>query len=69
MNLPENVVCTKNADQELIKILDAHDGKIFVLADDNTATLCLPLLPSLSQRGAVVIVIQSGEQHKNITII
>lgn len=66
MNLPENVVCTQNADQELKKILDAHDGKVFVLADDNTSTLCLPLLPSLSERGAAVIVIQSGEQHKNI---
>ncbi len=66
MNLPENVVCTNNADQELKQILDAHDGKVFVLADGNTAPLCLPLLPSLLERGAVVVAIPSGEQHKNI---
>ena len=66
MNLPGNVVCTPDANQQLKEILDAHDGKVFVLADDNTEPFCMPLLPCLTERGAAVIRIASGEEHKNI---
>ncbi|MCQ2249936.1 MAG: 3-dehydroquinate synthase [Bacteroidales bacterium] len=69
MNLPENVVCTKNADQELKNILDQHKGKVFVLADEHTEALCLPLLPSLAEKGAIVVRIQSGEENKNLNTL
>lgn len=66
MNLPENVVCTADANGELKKILDNHSGKVFVLVDDNTEPNCLPKLPCLSDKGAVIVRIPSGEQHKNL---
>ena len=69
MNLPGNVVCTQDANQQLKQILDAHEGKVFVLADDNTEPFCMPLLPCLAEHGAVVIRIKSGEEHKNISTL
>lgn len=66
MNLPENVVCTANADHELKKILDLHKGKVFVLMDENTERNCLKRLPCLGQRGAIPVRIKSGEENKNL---
>jgi len=66
MNLPENVICTMNADLELKKIIDNFQNKIFVLTDENTLKYCLNKLPSLKEKQALVITIESGEQHKNI---
>ena len=66
MNLPENVVCTQNADAVLSEIIKSVSSKVFVLVDENTFRHCLPLLPCISQNGATVIEIKSGEQHKNI---
>lgn len=66
MNLPENVVCTQNADAVLSEIIKSVKSKVFVLVDENTARHCLPLLPCISSSGATVIEIKSGEQHKNI---
>ena len=66
MNLPENVVCTQNADAILSEIIKGVQSKVFVLVDENTAKHCLPLLPCISQSGATVIEIKSGEQYKNI---
>lgn len=69
MNLPENVVCTPNADLELKKILDLHKGKVFVLVDENTEKNCLHRLPSLSDRGAIPVRIKSGEENKNLNTL
>jgi 3-dehydroquinate synthase len=69
MNLPENVVCTQDANHELNEIISSHHGKTFVLTDENTHNLCLPLLPCLNEHNAVVITIKSGEQYKNINTL
>jgi 3-dehydroquinate synthase len=69
MNLPANVVCTNDADRQLKEILDAHEGNVFVLVDDNTEPYCLPMLPSLLGRRAIVVRIKSGEEHKNINTL
>ncbi|MCQ2252033.1 MAG: 3-dehydroquinate synthase [Bacteroidales bacterium] len=69
MNLPENVVCTRNADQELKKILDLHKGKVFVLVDENTEKNCLGLLGCLREREAGVVRIKSGEENKNLNTL
>ena len=66
MNLPENVVCTQNADAVLSDIIKGVPSKVFVLVDENTAKYCLPLLPCISESGASIIEIHSGEQYKNI---
>lgn len=69
MNLPENVVCTLNADGELRKITENFAGKVFVLTDENTVKYCLDKLPVLKEIQAVVITIKSGEQYKNISTL
>ena len=69
MNLPANVVCTNDADRQLKEILDAHEGNVFVLVDENTEPYCLPMLPSLLGRRAIVVRIKSGEEHKNINTL
>ena len=66
MNLPENVVCTQNADAVLSDIIKGVPSKVFVLVDENTAKYCLPLLPCISESGASIVEIHSGEQYKNI---
>jgi len=66
MNLPENVVCTTDANSVLNDILNRHKGKVFVLTDENTQEFCLPKLPALADHHAVVINIKSGEQYKNL---
>ena len=66
MNLPDNVVCTSNADKELSQLINNAGSKVFILVDDNTARHCLPKLPCISASGAEVIEIKSGENNKNI---
>jgi 3-dehydroquinate synthase len=69
MNLPENVVCAENADEELQKVLNDFSGKVFVLTDENTLKHCLNKLPCLTEKQAVVITIKSGEENKNISTL
>ena len=66
MKLPDNVVCTNNANAELSKIMGAAQGKVFVLADENTAMHCLPKLPCLAHPDIQAITIHSGEEYKNL---
>src|SRR5687768_10439429 len=47
------------------KVLEKIDrSSCFILADDNTARLCVPLLENIDHDG--LIVIPSGEKHKNL---
>ena len=39
MNLPDNVVCTNNADKELSQLINNAGSKVFILVDENTAAL------------------------------
>ncbi|MCQ2974720.1 MAG: 3-dehydroquinate synthase [Bacteroidales bacterium] len=69
MNLPQNVVCTNNANAELANFIKDTQSKIFVLVDENTEKLCLSKLPILLDCGAEIIRIKSGECYKNITTL
>lgn len=64
MDLPNNVVCTEDANLVLEQEINKYKSVVFVLTDCNTSKYCLPLLPCLAN--AVIIEIPSGEQHKNI---
>ncbi len=49
-------------------VAEAKPTKLFVVADSNTASLCLPLVVDKSKAlaEARVIVVPAGEEHKNI---
>ncbi len=43
------------------------DPKVLVVADSNTSQKCMPLFPSLA--GVEKVVIEAGEEHKNISTL
>jgi 3-dehydroquinate synthase len=43
-------------------------GRIAVLADENTSLCCFPILQPYLPAGSVLISIQAGEQHKQLSI-
>lgn len=49
-------------------VAEAKPTKLFVVADSNTASLCLPLIAGKSKAlaGAKTIVFPAGEEHKNL---
>ncbi|MDE6264834.1 MAG: 3-dehydroquinate synthase [Paramuribaculum sp.] len=49
-------------------VAEAKPSKLFVVADSNTESLCLPLVVEKSKTlaGAQVIVVPAGEEHKNL---
>lgn len=63
---PDHVVITNDLPQILNKYLGEHSfSRIGILVDENTQALCLPLIHE-QVPDAVVLQIQSGENHKNL---
>ncbi|MBR1803324.1 MAG: 3-dehydroquinate synthase [Muribaculaceae bacterium] len=59
------ITFTNQVDEALGRILaEMRPSKVLVLADENTARVALPRVPSLLQ--ATAIVIPAGDQHKTI---
>lgn len=67
--MSQKLVFTDNPAEAIGSLLNDLDysGTLFVLADENTAACCLPLIKDcLAIRHAHVITIASGDEHKNL---
>lgn len=64
----QKIIEAKNPDNDLNEILDhLKFDKLYLLTDNNTDTLCYPLLINnkyIQQAGKIII--SSGEEHKNL---
>lgn len=61
----DNIYFTTDPDTTVAEIItELGNPKVLIVADSHTADTCLPLLPSLS--GFETVVIEAGEQHKNV---
>src|SRR5687767_11740024 len=64
--LPENILITQNPSSDLQKFLfEKKYSKLIVLADENTAINCYPLIRDFLPAHSL-IKIQSGEESKNL---
>ena len=66
--MKQRIIISKNLEKELCNAIDLceHD-RLFVLTDDITARLCLPMLKDMEcMKGAEHIVIESGDTHKTL---
>jgi len=63
-----NIIFSENLKSSLLELLDRYtNDKIFLLVDENTFKYCYPKIADIKQFGADnIILIQSGEKHKNI---
>ena len=70
-DMEQRVIISHNLQQELtIAISECEHDKIFVLTDDNTRKACWPLISNfLCLRGAKVITIPAGDDHKDLKSI
>ncbi len=60
------VQVVNDINKNLPEVLDSlHYSQIVVIADENTGALCYPVVTSMPDRSAILIV-NSGEQHKTI---
>lgn len=67
MSKQEVIIC-RSLQEDLERALDAHAyDKLFILTDEHTRRLCLPLVGSSERiRQAVPICIGAGDIHKNL---
>ena len=65
---PQKVVISDQLDRTLAEaIAECEHDKVFVLADETTAELCLPVIEQFdSMAGAKRIVIEATDTHKNL---
>lgn len=65
--LPENIVITENPTHRLSSFLGQKNySKVFVLTDEHTADLCLPIV-SDALPAHTLFTVKSGEEHKTLT--
>ena len=70
MENTSKVIITNNLNEDLSNILSNIDyDKLFLLVDNNTEKQCLPLLSNNIRSNANIIVIEAGEDKKNIETI
>ncbi len=64
----QEVILAENMDTCLCQVLDSiHFDKLFILTDENTHRLCLPIIEQLvCVKGAEQIVIGAGDEHKTL---
>lgn len=60
------VFLNTNSDFDLFKAEVQQSSQVFILADENTAIHCVPILQSFITSSWQVIALKSGEQHKTI---